>query len=178
MRRLIVVTLAAAALAASPACHRKSAQQPKAEATEEEAPGLASIVQMAEPATAAQLVRGFHSLEQNSWRWTEGRFAVTLRPPHGAAQTGAMLKLNFALPDAVLNKVRRTALSAKVNGVALTPETYDRPGEHVYAREVPASALAGDAVPVEFALDKYLPPGAIDQRELGLVVTQVGLETK
>jgi hypothetical protein len=43
---------------------------------------------------------------------------------------------------------------------------------------VPASALSSDAVSAEFALDKFLPPGTVDQRELGVVVTSIGFEAK
>ena len=39
---------------------------------------------------------------------------------------------------------------------------------------MPPNLLAGESVKVDFALDKALPPGASDQRELGLVVSAVG----
>jgi hypothetical protein len=33
-------------------------------------------------------------------------------------------------------------------------------------------------VTVDFALDKFLAPGAADQRELGVVVSSIGFEAK
>ena len=146
--------------------------------TDEEAPRLATMVAMNDPKTATQLISGWYPAETNSWRWTAGHFAVMLRPPLGAAQSGAVLKFKFTLPDAVLSKVKTTSLSATVNGAPLSPETYTQSGEFTYTRDVPASALAGDSAKVEFALTKYLPAGAIETRELGVIASSVGFEHK
>jgi hypothetical protein len=43
---------------------------------------------------------------------------------------------------------------------------------------VPAEALTGDSVPIEFSTDKALPPGTVEKRELALIVTSVGLVPK
>jgi hypothetical protein len=150
----------------------------RTEATEEAPAQLASVVHTADPKASVQLLRGFHAVEGNAWRWTSGKFAVMLRPPASAAQRGAVLKARFALPEAVTGKVGAVTLSANVNGVALPPERYSRAGDHSYSRDVPASALAAEAVTCEFVLDKFLPAGAVDQRELGLVVSSIGLEPK
>ena len=133
---------------------------------------------MADPKTAAQLLRGFYPVEGNAWRWSAGKFAVVLRPPAGAAQGGGKLVVKFVIPDSVLGRTKAMALSGSIGGIALTPETYDKAGEQTYARDVPSSALAGDRVVAEFALDKFLPAGAVEQRELGIVVNSIGLESK
>ena len=52
------------------------------------------------------------------------------------------------------------------------------PGDHVFTVSVPAGALAGDAISVDFECDKALPPTAEDARELALVVTSIGIESK
>ena len=62
--------------------------------------------------------------------------------------------------------------------MALPEETYTKPGAYVYSRDVAAQALAKRVVAVSFALDKYLPPGDPDRRELGVVVTAVGFEAE
>ena len=139
---------------------------------------LASVVHVADPRVSAQLVSGFYGIEGNAWRWTAGKFTVLLRPPRGAAQNGAMLQVKFSVPDPVIARLKTVSLSASVAGTKLPPETYTQAGEFTYSRELPAAALAGDAVKVDFALDKAIPPGAVDQRELGVVVTTVGLEPK
>lgn len=141
-------------------------------------PELAPMVHAADPKGAFQLVRGFHEIEQNAWRWTMREFVVTLRPPAQAAEKGAVLRLKFTVPEPVIAKLKAITLAARVGGASLVPETYSKPGDYVYTRDVPASALAGDVVSVEFSLDKAIPPSPADQRELGVVVTSVGLETK
>ena len=85
-----------------------------------------------------------------------GQFSVALRPPRNAALNGAVLHFKFVLPEAVLSKVKTVSLSASVNGTALSPETYTQAGEFDYSRDVDAKLLAGDAVNVEFTLDKFL----------------------
>jgi hypothetical protein len=146
--------------------------------TVEEAPRMASMLHVADPRADQQLVSGFHAIEQNSWRWTEERFSVLLRPPRDAAQNGAILTLKFSLPDVVSQKLGAMALEAAVAGASLGKESYTMPGEFTYSREVPGKLLDGESVRVDFALDKSLPPGESDQRNLGIIVTAVGFESK
>jgi hypothetical protein len=155
-------------------CKRKK----RAPAAEEQPAGLATMVNAADPRSAVQLVRGFHSVEQNAWRWTMGSFAVSLKPPAGAAQKGATLELKFVVPGAIISKLKTMTLSATVNGQKLAPETYTKEGEYTYSRDVPASALAQDTANVEFTLDKFLPASPEDMRDLGVIMTMVGFEAK
>jgi hypothetical protein len=180
MRRLIesplplILLIAAAFLAGS--CRRS--ERARLELTEEEPPALASVVHVADPAASAQLLKGFYALEQNSWRWTAGAFSVALRPPARAAERGARLQVSLAIPEVVVQRLGALTLKATVGSAVLPPETYSKPGDHVYSREVPASALAGNSVVVDFALDKTLAPGGGDERQLGIIVTTIGLEAK
>ena len=135
-------------------------------------------LQMGDPRAAAQLVGGFHAVENGAWRWTERRFAATLHPPVGAAQKGAFLALKVTVPPVVIEKEKDVTLAAAIAGAQLGPEKYTAAGEYTYRREVPAQALAGDPVRVDFTLDKAMPPGGGDQRELGIIVLAVGLESK
>jgi hypothetical protein len=139
---------------------------------------LASVVHVADPKTSVQLIKGFYDVEQNSWRWTMGSFSVALRAPAGAAQKGAKLSLRFSLPEAVLKSVKSVTISAKANGVDVAPETFVKTGDLEYTKDVPASAFKNESVTVDFTLDKYLAAGTVDARELGVVVTSVGLEAK
>jgi len=156
-------------------CHRDRRVRVQ---TDEEPPRLAMMLSVADPRAATQLINGFYSLENNSWRWTAGKFTVMLRPPRAAETNGAVLKFKFNLPEAVLSKVKTLAISANVNGTALSPESYTQPGEYTYTREVPPKAFTGDAAKVEFTLDKFLPPSSSDLRELGVIATMVGFEGK
>ena len=78
----------------------------------------------------------------------------------------------------MISRRKSIALSAAVEGQPLAPETYTKPGEYTYSREVPGSALAAGSVKIDFALDKFLASGEIETRELGLVVRRVALLVK
>ena len=82
------------------------------------------------------------------------------------------------VPEPVIQKLKSIKLSASVEGVALPGETYSKPGGYVYSQEVPAKALAKNVVVVDFKLDKCVPPGDVDRRELGVVMTAVGFEAR
>lgn len=174
MRKLIV--LLCFTLVLIPACKRR--ERAKVQTIEETGSSLASTISMADPKQSAQLLKGFHDVEQNAWRWTMGKFSVVLSPPPASAQRGASLVVHFAVPASVTERLKAVSLSANVNGTALAPETYSKDGEQIYQRDVPAAALKGDSARVDFSLDKFLPAGAVDQRELGIVVTSIGLEAK
>lgn len=139
---------------------------------------MATVLVMSDPRAAQQLLNGFYALEQNQWRWTAGKFSVALRPPAGVDQKGATLRVKLTVPAVVIEKLKSTTLTARIGATALAPATYSQPGEYVYAREVPAAALAGSSVRVDFTLDHAIPPGGGDQRELGIVVSMVGLEAR
>jgi hypothetical protein len=174
MRRASAVWLLI--LACAPvACKR---QRPTVQTIEEEGPALATVVRMADPHAAGQLLSGFYPIEQNAWRWTAGHFSVLLHTPRGAAQNGATLHLTFSVPEGVIAKLRSISLSASVNGTPLGAESYTKSGQFTYSRDVPARAMHGGSAKVDFALDKALPPTPSDQRELGVVAASVGFEAK
>ncbi len=144
------------------ACRRKK----KVAARED---GLASVVNVADPADSAQLVRGFSNVEADAWRWSTSKFAVVLRPPKGPAN----LELKFTLHESVVNKLGPLTVSATVNGTPIAPETFSQPGDYTYSHEAPT--LNSDVVTVEFSTDKALPPTDQDKRELALIVKSIGL---
>jgi hypothetical protein len=157
---------------------RRTPEKLRAGATEEETPARMTMLHVADPRAAVQLVKGFHDVEQHSWRWTMGKFAVVLRPPANASRRGARLVLRCTVPAVVVQRLTAVRLTATVGGLRLPEETYSKPGEYVYSYDVPAKVLTTDAVMVEFALDKHLAPEDADQRELGIVVSMAGFEAK
>jgi hypothetical protein len=172
MRKLLIAAL----LLAAPACKRAKVHHVD---TVEEAPTrLASSLQMGDRTMAKQLASGFYDVESDSWRWTMQKFAVTLHPPAGSAQQGAVLEFHLTVLPPTIQKLASVTLSASAGGTALAPETYPKPGEYTYKRDVPANALASDAVRVDFQLDKAIPPGDVDKRELGVVASSVALVAK
>jgi hypothetical protein len=139
---------------------------------------IASVVHTADPNAAQQLVRGFHEIEQNSWRWTMGKFSIALKPPPSASGRAGKLTVNLSIPDAVIGAVGPVTLSGFLDGKRLAQATYASAGEHTFEADVPAAAMGSEAVVFDFELDKYLKPGTVDSRELGLVVSRAGLDIR
>ncbi len=180
MRRLIGSAALALALAPAPGCRRAL---PVVETIEEPGePSLLTNVAMSDPIAAPQLKSGFYGLESNLWRWTARTFSVILQPPRSAPKAGARLLFRCSAPEFTIARLHSITLSAAINDRPLEPETYTKSGECLYSREVPAEVFtrrpAGQAAIVEFALDRALPPGSGDLRELGLVAVSVGLSPK
>lgn len=171
MRRL---AWAVGALLAIAAC---KTQVPRPPILENENAGVASLVPLGDSRYAAQLNRGFYQIEQNAWRWTAGRFSVTLKTPPGSSNKGAFLVVHFSVPPALIEKNGNVTLNMSVNGLRIEPATYDQPGQQRLRRPVPASAFVADVVACDFVLDKVLPPSPNDKRELGVIVSSIGLET-
>jgi hypothetical protein len=172
MNRLILVPLAALGLAAC-------SEAPKTEnaPSKEEPAKLLSTFRVSNPAANAQMTHGFSPTEANQWRWVSSKFGVTLAPPEGAAQRGARLSLKFSYPEANATLLKAITLTASVNGTAQKPQKYDSAGNYTYAVDLPADMFRGGQVSVEFATDKFVPPGPVEKRELALIVTDVGLTT-
>lgn len=168
MRRLVAAFALLALVGVSEGCRRKK----NVKARED---GLASVVNVADPADSAQLVRGFSNVEADAWRWSTSKFSVVLRPPAGAAQDSAVLQLVFTLHDAIVNKLGPVTVSATVNGTPVGSEKYSAAGDYTFSQRVPQSVLGSDVVTVEFTTDKALAPTEQDKRELALIVKTIGL---
>jgi hypothetical protein len=172
VRRLIVY----AALLATIGCRRE--EKIKLEATEESQPVVMTTVTAADPKVAMQFIKGFHGVEQNAWRWTMGKFALTLQTPEGAGTKGATLVLKFSAPEVVMQKLKKTALSASIQNTVVGSSTYTSAGEHTFRADVAPTLLKSEAITVEFALDPVLPAGTLDGRELGVIFVSAALEPK
>lgn len=171
---------AAAALAAllSFGCPANEPGIPLEEEFGEELPiELLSSVNVADPRAQEQLVKGFHGLEQRAWRWTQQEFTVLLQPPPAVQGRAYSLDAKLTIPGVALERLGPLTLNAEVGGVELGPETYSESLENVvYAREIPMEAISGDEpIQVTFRLDKAIPAGELDQRELGVIALSFAL---
>ncbi len=180
MRRLTAIGICILLLAAAGCKKPKRVRATASNADEPFTPDttLRSVVHVADPKCAIQLVRGFHEVEGNSWRWTKGSFAVTLRAPVNASRNGAWLVVKLAVPESVIEHTERASLSANVAGFPIPAEIYSKSGDYTYRKEAPARVFKNDAVTVEFALDRYIAAGAVEQRELGVIVSMLALEAR
>jgi hypothetical protein len=157
-------------------CRRE--EKIKMEPTDESQAVLASTVHAADPSAAMQLTKGFHPVEQNAWRWTLGRFAIAFAPPAGAAARGATLTVKISVPEPILDRVKKTTLTASIAGTSVGSSTYASAGEQTFSADVPASLLKSDAVTVEFALEPFVAAGTMENRELGIIFVSASMEAK
>ncbi|HYP07292.1 MAG TPA: hypothetical protein VER03_13750, partial [Bryobacteraceae bacterium] len=157
-------------------CRRE--EKIKLEATDETEPMLVSTVQAGDPKASMQMIKGFHGVEQGSWRWTMGRFSVTLKTPAGAGERGAALVVKLSVPDPVTQRLKRTTLNASIQNTPVGSATYTTAGEQTFRTDVPPAVLKNEAVTVEFALEPFLAAGTLDGRELGVIFVSASLNTK
>jgi tRNA (mo5U34)-methyltransferase len=121
---------------------------------------------LAAPPCGFRLLRGWHQMEDDAWRWTERTFSIEvdtfapLRP--------ATLRFVFQLPEVVFAGASALRLSVRINGAPLASGIYSMPGEHEYIGTVPA--LDASVATIEFELDHAIAPTDLDRRELGLLV--------
>jgi hypothetical protein len=145
---------------------------------DEGSPAMSATIRMNDPSAAAQLATGFFPLTANTWRWTAKEFSVVLPVPPGAATQGGTLSLSFNIPDVVTKTVGPLSLSASIDSTALGSEKYVTAGNYTFQKDVPASLLTKEPIKVNFALDKALPPKPPETRELGVIVTSVGIQSR
>jgi hypothetical protein len=138
---------------------------------------LASSIKVSDPESATQFLTGFYPME-DTWRWTMKDFSVALGSPGTAAQKGAKLVLYFSVPDMVIEKLKSITLSAVANGLTLRPETYTKSGDYTYSRDLPPTCFTAEKVTVDFHLDKSLHASGSELRELGVIVSAIGFESK
>ena len=176
MRRLtssLAASFLVLSVAAFPSACKRRRHRPDS-AVAMGSPDLASHLALADPRAAVQLIHGFYDPEGNAWRWTARQFSAVLPTP--ATPRSTQLVFRFNVPEVSIRKLGPLTLYASVNGLALPTETYSAPGDFTYRKEVPPAALTGEAVTVDFSLDKTLPPQGTDRRELGLVAMSLAFE--
>jgi hypothetical protein len=142
-------------------------------ATEE----IDSKVLTGDPRYGNQL-EGFNQIEPGGWRWTTRAFAMTLRAPGGSGQAGARLTLQLYIPESSIQKLGPMTLTARLGDVLVGAETFTTAGDHTFARDLEPGWLKAGANRVAFVLDKFVPPGSGDGRELGVVVSSASLEAR
>jgi hypothetical protein len=178
VRILAAGILFASLLLSTEACRGKHNRTTVVNEEQDAAPRLASVLKVSDPGAVQQLTRGFYGLEGGAWRWTARRFTVVLKPPVASPQLGAHLSLALSIPDVVTEKLGILTLSASIDGTKLASTTYSKPGGYTFSADVAPELLKKETAVVEFELDKSLPPGPSDQRELGIIATSVGLVTR
>jgi hypothetical protein len=116
-------------------------------------------------AAAAGRLSGFHALEENGWRWTERRFAVTVEAPGAGPR---QVELDAFLPGPVFARLGPVLLQVRVGNAPAGSVRLGKPGPHRLT--LPLPELPEGPMTIRFELDKALAPTGTDVRELGLIV--------
>ena len=130
------------------------------------------MVVMGDPLLAGQLKEGFHQIEFGQWRWTTKKFSVALRVP-AKDKAHPQLWVKLTVPKSVIAHSKQIALSCLADGKAIATETYSKAGDYSYKHNF--TPPAADAIQVDCELDNAIPPGAVDTRELGIIVWNIGI---
>src|SRR5262249_38607203 len=109
---------------------------------------------------------GWHTVENQSWRWTERVFSVRLRTVSKIAPT---IRFHFSIPEPLV-KTGPLRIHALVGDSQLPSCEYRSPGGHTYVQTIPAGVQSQDDLLIRFELDKAWSPGNADVRELGVQV--------
>jgi len=117
--------------------------------------------------TNVRLVEGFHEEEESGWRWTAGRFAFEIPLDANARRFG----FDVYLPEAIFDRLGPLTLNVQVTGTPLPSLAMPSPGMYPYDGDIPASAMQEPYVVC--TLDRCLPPQPPEQRELGVIVTEI-----
>jgi hypothetical protein len=139
---------------------------------------IASTIFAGDPNVAAHFTSGFYDTEAGAWRWTNKEFSVTLNPPLHASENGAHLVMHVVIPDPVIQHSQFVELSSSVEGLKLDPQVFAKAGNYTYTRDIPANKLQGSEVRIDFAVDHAFQAAPPDIRQLGIIVTEVGLVAK
>jgi hypothetical protein len=132
--------------------------------------GQGSVPESADAARPPEHLEGFYPPEPGGFRWTKRQFAMTF-----GGTGAARLTLQLYIPDASIQKLGDITLSGRLGDHNLAPETFRRPGQYAFERDVPADWLPPGVNRFDFTLDKALAPTAQDGRELGIVVVSASL---
>jgi hypothetical protein len=123
-----------------------------------------------------QLAAGIYSVENSQWRWTAGEFSMVLATPRGASTRGAHLVFDFHIPDAIMRRTGSLTLTAYLNKTEIGASTYTAAGTQRFSAVIPLELVQQSPVVIDFLLDRNVPRGVLDDRELGVVALSVSLE--
>jgi hypothetical protein len=83
------------------------------------------------------------------------------------------LTLEFFVPPLLIERFGSVTLSCTAGGQTLSSQTYSEAGIYRFV----CGAQQADTVVFEFSLDRALAPSAADERELGIIVGAIDIES-
>jgi Dolichyl-phosphate-mannose-protein mannosyltransferase len=126
-----------------------------------------SVLAMNAPQAEQQIAGGVYSLEESRYRWMSAKANFLLKRPAPMA----VAIVHLYIPD--IAPARTVTIS--IDGQTVATQTYSAPGSYILT-SAPA-AIAGESATLTISVDKiFSVPG--DQRQLGMILTQVELTAK
>jgi len=122
----------------------------------------------------AQLGAGWYGVEDGGWRWMSQQAEAVLRAPAPAAAAPVFEMQLFFPPDFMARAGGPVTVSVLLDGRPFARETYLQPGGYRLAQAVSRDRFTAPTVRVAIQLNRAIPPGAADRRELGAVVSRLG----
>jgi hypothetical protein len=161
MSKILLVCI----LIVSASCRHK--QRPSA--TDDQVLPVAEVM-VSDPYYKSRLLRGFYDGPE-SWKWTAGKFAVSLDPPD-PGQRGVLM-LDFSVPSELTQQVNPVLLRAKVTGTEVGKAEYSKGRSLLLCSRRSRESAEQKPVEVEFSLDRAgtFPDG----RPRGVIVVSVSL---
>ncbi len=119
------------------------------------------------PELHLRLLKGFHAIERESWRWTAKEFGIEVTLPPTCKFTNFALKL--FVPDFLARESSPVKVHCSSEGEQAGTLTLDSPGLIEFRGIFSPRMLQKAAVPLEFEVESsYVAPG--DRRELGILI--------
>jgi hypothetical protein len=123
-----------------------------------------------------QLAAGIYGVENGGWRWTAGEFSIVLAAPRGTSTRGADLLFGFYIPDAIMRRTGPVTLTAYLNDMEVGASTYAAAGAQRFSAKIPPELISQSPEVIDFHLDRNVPGGVLESRELGVIAHTVSLE--
>lgn len=126
-----------------------------------------SYLQMGSPEATSQIVSGVHQLENQQWRWMEGRAVLLLKRPPAPMP----VEVKIYLPDQAPGR----RIDIEIDGQPTLSQTLPAAGS--YTLTTPPFAAKGEQVQLTISIDKtFQTPN--DHRRLGLILAAAGFTSK
>lgn len=136
------------------------------------APPQFSFIHTGDVRARTQLLSGWYAIEEGAWRWMAKEAEAVLLTPH---ESPVSFELRLVFPEGYMKRAGGpVTVSVLLERILFVQETYNQPGAYTLHKPVPAGTLPQPSTRVTIRLDRSMPPGGADKRELGAVVQSLG----
>jgi hypothetical protein len=132
---------------------------------------LRSYLAMRDVRNRPQLLSGWYSIEDGSWRWMAKSAEVILATPKRVSSLDIQLYFPANHMQRAGGAVTMTVL---INDKVFAQNTYQQPGGYKFTKAVASDVLTYPNVRIAIQMDRAAPPNGTDLRQLGAVIQGMG----